>query len=133
MSINNYHNYQVSFIYKITNKIFFWRKSYFIELFRLLHRLLTSIWRWVQVTHRITLKVFTSAYACTKISIYFNVRTYFLYFTCSLFKISHIILSILYYILLKYYSLRPIFFVLFEKSNFLREHHLLSCLPFKNV
>ena len=29
------------------------------------------------------------------------------------------------------YSLRPIFFVLFEKSNFLREHHLLSCLPFK--
>ena len=25
------------------------------------------------------------------------------------------------------------FFVLFEKSNFLREHHLLSCLPFKNV
>ena len=31
------------------------------------------------------------------------------------------------------YSLRPIFFVLFEKSNFLREHHLLSCLPFKNV
>ena len=105
MSINNYHNYQVSFIYKITNKIFFWRKSYFIELFRLLHRLLTSIWRWVQVTHRITLKVFTSAYACTKISIYFNVRTYFLYFTCSLFKIYYIILSILYYILLKYYFL----------------------------
>ena len=32
-----------------------------------------------------------------------------------------------------YYSLRPTFFVLFEKSNFLREHHLLSCLPFKNV
>ena len=31
------------------------------------------------------------------------------------------------------YSLRPIFFVMFEKSNFLREHHLLSCLPFKNV
>ena len=31
------------------------------------------------------------------------------------------------------YSLRPTFFVLFEKSNFLREHHLLSCLPFKNV
>ena len=31
------------------------------------------------------------------------------------------------------YSLRPIFFVLFEKSNFLREHHLLSCLLFKNV
>ena len=31
------------------------------------------------------------------------------------------------------YSLCPIFFVLFEKSNFLREHHLLSCLPFKNV
>ena len=32
-----------------------------------------------------------------------------------------------------YYSLRPTFFVLFEKSNFLREHHLLSCLPFKNI
>ena len=32
-----------------------------------------------------------------------------------------------------YYSLRPTFFVLFEKSNFLREHHLLSYLPFKNV
>ena len=31
------------------------------------------------------------------------------------------------------YSLRPTFFVLFEKSNFLREHHILSCLPFKNV
>ena len=31
------------------------------------------------------------------------------------------------------YSLRPTFFVQFEKSNFLREHHLLSCLPFKNV
>ena len=31
------------------------------------------------------------------------------------------------------YSLRPTLFVLFEKSNFLREHHLLSCLPFKNV
>ena len=32
-----------------------------------------------------------------------------------------------------YYSLRPTFFVVFEKSNFLREHHLLSCLSFKNV
>ena len=32
-----------------------------------------------------------------------------------------------------YYSLRPTLFVLFEKSIFLREHHLLSCLPFKNV
>ena len=31
------------------------------------------------------------------------------------------------------YSFRPTLFVLFEKSNFLREHHLLSCLPFKNV
>ena len=31
------------------------------------------------------------------------------------------------------YSLRPTLFVLFEKSNFLSEHHLLSCLPFKNV
>ena len=30
-----------------------------------------------------------------------------------------------------YYSLRPIFFVLFEKSNFLREYYLLSCLSFK--
>ena len=32
-----------------------------------------------------------------------------------------------------YYSLRLTFFVLFEKSNFLKEHHLLSYLPFKNV
>ena len=32
-----------------------------------------------------------------------------------------------------YYSLRPTLFVLFEKSNILREHHLLSCLPYKNV
>ena len=31
------------------------------------------------------------------------------------------------------YSLRPTLFVLFEKSNILREHHLLSCLPYKNV
>ena len=30
-------------------------------------------------------------------------------------------------------SLCPTLFVLFEKSNFLREHHLLSCLPFKDV
>ena len=34
--------------------------------------------------------------------------------------------------LLKLY-LRLILFVLFKKSNLLREHHLLSCLPFKNV
>ena len=27
------------------------------------------------------------------------------------------------------YSLRPTLFVLFEKSKFLREHHLLFCLP----
>ena len=33
----------------------------------------------------------------------------------------------------KKYSLRPIFFILFEKSIFLRKHHLLSCLLFKNV
>ena len=32
-----------------------------------------------------------------------------------------------------YYSIRPTFFVLFKKSNLLREHHLLCCLPFKNV
>ena len=31
------------------------------------------------------------------------------------------------------YSLPPTLFVLFEKLNFLREHHLLFCLPFKNV
>ena len=31
------------------------------------------------------------------------------------------------------YSLRLTFFVLFEKLNFLRKHHLLSCLPFKNI
>ena len=33
----------------------------------------------------------------------------------------------------KMYSFRPTFFVLFKKSNFLRKHYLLSCLPFKNV
>ena len=33
----------------------------------------------------------------------------------------------------KLYSFRPTFFVLFEKSIFLRKHHLLSCLSFKNV
>ena len=32
-----------------------------------------------------------------------------------------------------FYSLRPTLFVLFEKSNILREHHLLFCLPYKNV
>ena len=37
------------------------------------------------------------------------------------------------YGLLKLYFLRLILFVLFEKLNLLREHHLLSCLPFKNV
>ena len=31
------------------------------------------------------------------------------------------------------YSLRSILFVLFEELNFLREHHLLSCLPIKNI
>ena len=34
---------------------------------------------------------------------------------------------------LKKYSLRPTLFVLFEKSNILREHHLLSCLSYKNI
>ena len=34
---------------------------------------------------------------------------------------------------IKTYYFRPTFFVLFEKSNFLREHHLLSYLHFKNV
>ena len=34
---------------------------------------------------------------------------------------------------IKKYSLRPTFFVLFKKSNFLRKYHLLSCLSFKNV
>ena len=42
---------------------------------------------------------------------------------------THIFLEILICI----YSIGPIFFVLFEKLNFLRKHHLLSCLPFKNV
>ena len=30
-------------------------------------------------------------------------------------------------------SLYPNLFVLFEKSNFLKEYHLLSCLLYKNV
>ena len=33
----------------------------------------------------------------------------------------------------KKYSFRPNLFVLFEKSNILRKHHLLSCLSYKNV
>ena len=33
----------------------------------------------------------------------------------------------------KYYSLRLNLFVLFEKSNFLREHHLLFYLSYKNI
>ena len=37
------------------------------------------------------------------------------------------------YIYANLYSLRPTLFVLFEKSNFLREHHLLFCLPFKDI
>ena len=37
----------------------------------------------------------------TKISVYFSIRTYFFYFTYSLFKTVHIILSILDYISLK--------------------------------
>ena len=42
------------------------------------------------------------ALACAKILIYFSIRTYFFYFSFSLFKIFHIRLSILHYILLKY-------------------------------
>ena len=33
----------------------------------------------------------------------------------------------------KNYSFRPNLFVLFEKSKFLREYHLLFCLLYKNV
>ena len=57
-------------------------------------------------------------------------RTHFLF--ARNYDTMHANLSSTYY-KEKLYSLRPIFFVLFEKSNFLREHHLLSCLPFKNV
>ena len=32
-----------------------------------------------------------------------------------------------------YYSLCSNLFILYEKSNFLREHYLLSYLPYKNV
>ena len=42
----------------------------------------------------------------------------------------------IYYLLIYiviYYSLHPNLFVLFEKLKFLREDHLLSCLPYKNV
>ena len=34
----------------------------------------------------------------------------------------------MYNIIPKIYSFHPNLFVMFEKSNFLREHHLLSCL-----
>ena len=47
---------------------------------------------------------------------------------------NHFLLLIIHiYLHLSSYSIRPTLFVLFEKSNFLREHHLLSCLLFKNV
>ena len=36
-------------------------------------------------------------------------------------------------VLFFYYSLHLTFFVMFEKSKFLREYHLLSCLLFKNI
>ena len=53
---------------------------------------------------------------CVNISIYFCIRThfFFFYFIHSFFKISHIRLSILYYILLKYYIFINFFF--FSKS-----------------
>ena len=40
--------------------------------------------------------------AWAKIYVYFSIKTYFFYFTFSLFKTSHIKLFILHYILLKY-------------------------------
>ena len=46
------------------------------------------------------LRAFTSA--CAKNSIYLSIKTYFFYFTYSLFKTLHIRLSILHYITLKY-------------------------------
>ena len=56
------------------------------------------------------IKVLTSISA--KFFVYFNNRTYFLYFTQPLFKTTNIILFILHYISLKYY-LFIIFFITF--------------------
>ena len=39
---------------------------------------------------------------CTKVYVYFSIRTYFFYFAYSLFKTFYIRLSILHYISLKY-------------------------------
>ena len=46
------------------------------------------------------LRAFTSA--CAKNFIYLSIKTYFFYFTYSLFKTLHIRLSILHYVTLKY-------------------------------
>ena len=48
-------------------------------------------------------------------------------------QLKFLALPLYIYIYIYIYSLRPSFFVIFEKLNFLKEHHLLSCLPFKNV
>ena len=48
---------------------------------------------------------------CTKIYVYFIIKTYFFYFTCLIFKTLHIRLFILHYISIKYqFSLFTFFF-----------------------
>ena len=60
--------------------------------------------------------------------VYFNIRIYFFYFIYSFFKIPHIRVSILHYILLKYYFSLFLKLLLFLTHN---NHHSLSFYVFK--
>ena len=60
--------------------------------------------------------------------VYFNIRIYFFYFIYSFFKIPHIRVSILHYILLKYYFSLFLKLLLFLTHN---NHYSLSFYVFK--
>ena len=59
--------------------------------------------KWICLIINCEVDIRAFALARAKMYVYFNVRTYFLYFIYSLFKIPYIKLSILYYISLKYH------------------------------
>ena len=81
------------------------------------------------------LKAFTSR--VLKILAFSISKSHFITFNISLYNTLNIKTSIFFLQLhLNIISLllpRPNLFVLFKKSNFLRKHHLLSCLLYKNV
>ena len=58
-------------------------------------------WICLIINCEVDIRAFVLARA--KMYLYFNIRTYFLYFIYSLFKITYIKLSILHYISLKYH------------------------------